>query len=171
MFPKEDLHMSTKKSVAILKCFYAVTISRSLYLAKIYGDKDVPFLRKIANGGGSGFPVGGEINNGSMLAIARQLRLFIPEGGGIASQNVSWEREITLVNTFYWRGKTSDVVALFLWKKDALVCLKEQDLVTCDPRWEKQTIKVLERVGTNHPFCSISTNMPDFWLISPEKWK
>ena len=69
-----------------------------------------PTAQKIALRGESKVPVGGHLKNGTMLAICDQLIMYIPEGGGITS----FERKIELVNTRYWGGNSSQIVALFL---------------------------------------------------------
>lgn len=157
-----------KKQVgAHLKRFYAVTISRSVYRAQAtYTGMGDPYLVKIAKEGESLVEVGEKLNQGSMISVGRQLTMFIPEGGGLTS----YQREIGEVNTRYWGESTSPVVALFLEKKKAMECLKEKDLALCDSRWEAETIKVLKRIGKDHPHCSISTSH-NSKLMPSEKWQ
>ncbi len=149
----------------MLKEFYAVTMT-SVYRALIDGSMGSPALTKIAARDRSRVVIGGKINNGSMLSVGMYLKLFIPEGGG----TTSFKREIGLVNTKYWGGGTSAVVALFLTKEDALACNEAQEHRPCDPRWRKETVDVLRAIGKNHPYCSISTS-PECQLMDPKEWQ
>ena len=151
--------------------FYGVTMSGSVYLAEIYPGGQYPSLTKVfqANNKQSQWKIGEKESSG-MLSIGRFLLLFIPEGGGRASPNVSFEREATRVNTFYWGPNTSDVVALFLEESDALACVQSKDLDRCDSRWKDKTIATLRAIGDSHPRCSISTSMSNFWLLPPSEW-
>jgi len=152
----------------MLKEFWAVTVT-SVYHALIYG-KGSPELTKIAMGWkwGSRIAVGGKISGGSgtMLSVHKQLTIFIPEGGGTAS----FQREIGLVNTRYWLGGTSNVVALFLNKEAALLCGAAKDYKPCDERWRDETIETLRAIGKEHPYCSISTS-PVNQLVDPKDWQ
>lgn len=154
-----------------LSRFYAVTMSSSLYRADI--GEGSPSLLKIAKGRNiveEGVKVGEKIEDGSMLAIAKFLLLFWPEKYGTVHPLVGFEREPAMVNICYWGRTTSSIVALFLNKKSASKCLGAENLQGCDVRWENETIRVLQRIGSNHPNCVISTAYPDLWLMSPSKW-
>jgi hypothetical protein len=153
----------------VLKSFFAVT-KTSVYEAIIADADNVPFLKKIALRGQSNVLTGGKITNGTMLAICRHLQLFIPEGSGLISPMATYQREIASVNTRYWGGGTSDIVALFLKKEDALDCNCQTDLLPLDPRWKDKTVEVLRAVGNNHPCCSI-TNHEGLRLMAVEEWK
>ncbi|MEN9614283.1 MAG: hypothetical protein RLZZ347_590 [Candidatus Parcubacteria bacterium] len=100
-----------------------------------------------------------------LISIGRQIVPFIPEGGGN-----SFQREIAMVNTRYWGKTTSPVVALFKTRKKAMACLNENNLVPCDPRWEKSTIAVLRSIDPNHSHYSIS-HYPGTQLMSSTEWK
>lgn len=128
--------------------FYAVTLT-SIYRVNDRRNKDDPFpvAKKIALRGESEISVGEELQNGSMIAITTQLQAYIPEGGGMTS----FQRKIEMVNTRWWGGHSSDIVALFTTKKKAVDCFAHSDLEPCDTRWIEDTKKVVKRIGENHP--------------------
>jgi len=137
-----------------LEKFYAVT-KTSVYEV-VAKDKDGnPYAIKIALHGKSKFGIGEKLNGGTMLAIAKSLQFFIPESHSMASPQTGFERRLEHVNTMWWRGGSSDIVALFLKKEEALSCSKESNLTKCDPRWLNQTREVLEKIGEEHPTISI----------------
>lgn len=127
--------------------FYAVTLT-SVYFVKdqMCPSDPSPFARKIALKGESRMALGNELR-GYMLAVTTQLQMFTPEGGGYGS----FERKIEMVNTRYWGGHSSPIVALFTTKHMAMKCFKQTDLVECDPRWHTQTKHVLNQIGDEHP--------------------
>ncbi len=152
----------------VLKEFYGVTKAGSVYLAKIGRSEEnelVPKLFKIAKSGQM-FEKPEFDFFAPMLAIAKDFILFVPEGCG----TTSYQREVMMVNRFYWSYQTNNIVALFLAHSDAVACSASSDLKPCDSRWLGSTIEVLKAVGDKHPNCSIS-NAPDFWLIPPEQWR
>ena len=128
--------------------FYAVTIT-SVYVVKDRRNKDdpCPVAKKIALRGESELSVGTELENGTMIAITKQLQAYIPEGGGLTS----FQRRIEDVNTRYWGGHSSYIVALFTTKKKAMDCFVHPDLQPCDSRWIEETKKVIEKIGKDHP--------------------
>lgn len=128
--------------------FYAVTLT-SIYRVNDRRNKDdpSPVAKKIALKGESEISVGEELQNGSMIAITTQLQAYIPEGGGMAS----FQRKIEMVNTRWWGGHSSDIVALFTTKKKAVDCFAQSDLEACDTRWIEDTKKVVKKIGENHP--------------------
>lgn len=159
-----------KVSPQFLKEFFAVTLT-SVYRARIMGKKGIPSLIKIAcRDGRSEIKVGSSISNGTMISVGKQLTLFFPEGSGVISPTSTYQREIASVNTVYWGGSTSQVVALFCSKARAMRCNNAENLQPCDPRWKKDTIATLRAIGKNHPFCSIST-FSDLWLMPPDEWQ
>lgn len=159
---------------AHLQRFYAVTNSSSLYEVNIGNKITHPLLIKIESRGNSRFPVGGKMNDGTMLAICKSLILFVPEGSGAVSPMSTVERQISSVNTRYWGGGTSDIVALFLIKKDAQFCIKNhraENHQTYRKQWEKDTIEVLRVIGNDHPRCSIEISSRTLWLMPPDEWQ
>jgi hypothetical protein len=132
----------------MLHQFYAVTLT-SIYFVKDRRSKDdpCPFARKVALKGESSIPIGEELANGTMIAITKQLQAYIPEGGGMTS----FQRRIEDVNTRYWGGNSSNIVALFTNRKKAAKCFLQDDLQSCDPRWIEETKKVIEKIGEGHP--------------------
>lgn len=154
-------------SQSVLKDFYAVTKKGSVYQANILPkDKheDGIVLRKIGKQGRQ--LVDTKLFRSPMLAIARRLICFIPEGGGITS----FQREVADVNIAYWTYYTNDVVALFLDKKPAFKCSSAQSLFFFDPRWRISTVATLQAVGQEHLRCSISIRAPNLWLMPPDSW-
>ena len=154
-----------------LKEFFAVTVSGSLWHAEIFNEAEpYPSLVKLAQAKGSKASWGvGEKESSGMLAICQHLLLFIPEKYGRAHPMTGYEREPTMVNTFYWGPCTSPIVGLFLSEADARECLASNNFEVCDPRWKQSTIEVLRAVGKEHPCCSIST-ASGFSLMSPREW-
>ena len=156
-----------------LHSFYAVTLT-SVYQVRIGTDdpaEEVPVLIKIAKKGDGKIDVGTVVSNGTMVAICQHLQMFIPEGSGQLSPSSTIEREVVRVNTHYWGGHTTQIVALFFKEADALECSCESDLQPCDPRWKKDTIAILRAIGDDHPYCSISAAMPGWWLVPPSEWR
>ncbi len=67
------------------------------------------------------------------------------------------------VNTMFWSGKTTSVVALFLDEKEAMSCFDSVNLRVCDQRWKEQTMQVMETIGNRHPVFRFAV-MPDFGI-------
>ena len=134
----------------VLKKFYAVTAT-SVYRVE-YDEKKVQAqATKIALNSESGIKLG-KVLSGPMLAVAKWLQFYIPEGGGLTS----YERKIEKVNTNYWFGKTSNIVALFFNEVEARDCLLIYDnLSPCDSRWLDSTKKVIEAIGHEHPVFEV----------------
>ena len=144
--------------------FFAVTI-HSVYEVVAYNESDCPYIKKIAtNKEKSSIPVGGRIDNGSMLAIAKYLQFYFPEGHSMLSQQVSEERRLEHVNTQWWGGGTSLIVALFLIEEEALSCFEQPELKPCDSRWINKTKEVTEAIGDNHPNVTVC-HWPELALI------
>jgi hypothetical protein len=142
----------------------------SVYLAKIMG-KGVPLLIKIAcHDKTSGVGIGESISNGTMISVGKQLILFVPEGSGLISPTSTEQREIAQVNTGYWGGCTSEVVALFDNREKAMQCSSSENLQPCDPRWKEDTIAILRAIGEDHPHCSITT-YHDLRLMPSKEWQ
>jgi len=82
-----------------------------------------------------------------------------------------------MVNTRYWGGNTSDIIGLFLERKDAEACFQVGNLIPLDPRWRTQTIATLQAIGSEHPYCSIATMIdgrfecPVDALLPKEEWQ
>ena len=146
-----------------LKEFFAVT-STSVYHVKGFTSAGVT-ATKIALRDQSRVSVGGKLT-GPMMAIRSQLIAYIPEGGGITS----YQRKIELVNTSWWTGNSSPIVALFKDKKSAMACNAQENLSPCDYRWLKETIGVLQLIGEDHPVFYIS-NSPDSRLLELDQWR
>jgi len=87
-----------------------------------------------------------------MIAVACRLIAYLPEGHGFASCLTSVERRIENVNTQWWGGCTSPIVAMFLDRQLAADCAKTDNLHPCDERWQEQTIQTLKEIGEEHPY-------------------
>ncbi|MBI2676531.1 MAG: hypothetical protein HYX21_01055 [Candidatus Yanofskybacteria bacterium] len=133
-----------------LKEFYAVTAT-SVYHVE-YDEKNIQArATKIALRGKSKIKLG-KVLSGPMLAIAKWLQFYIPEGGGLTS----YERKVERVSTRYWLGNTSFVIALFFNEVEAKDCLLVYDnLLPCDPRWLDSTKKIIEAIGQEHPVFEV----------------
>jgi hypothetical protein len=151
-----------------LQVFYAVTMT-SVYRVVGHGE-DAPYLEKIAlRDSSSTVGISTKVSNGTMVSIGENLNLFVPEGSGRTSPMSTVEREIARVNTSYWGGHTSKVVALFLDGAEALACNAQEELIANDSRWRAQTIEVLRAIGDNHMYFSI-TAWNNLWLLPPSEW-
>lgn len=141
-----------------LENFFCVT-ETSVYEVFASGAEGCPcpYAEKIALKGDSKIAVGGKVS-GIMIAIARNLQPFTPEGHAFVSPATSFVRDLAKVNTHWWGVGTSPIVALFLDKEEALACLTEEQLQPCDARWVKQTMAVLNEIGDDHPNFSICTS-------------
>lgn len=133
-----------------IKKFFAVTHT-SVYHIKEKGDDGNPSVVKIALRGESPIPVGHKLKNTVMVSVGKNLIGYIPEKYGLMHQLAGFERDISKVNTVFWGGHTSFVVALFEKKADAMACLNEPNLRPADPRFIKSTRNILEKIGDEHP--------------------
>ena len=124
--------------------FFATT-QTSVYVVKDEKENGIPIVEKIATIKENNFPVGGRLKGGSTVGIMMK--------AGIVLYNPSTRgaREPELVNIVHWGGKTSSIVAIFLEKDMAIKCLNSENLVACDPRWEKETIETFKKIGNDHP--------------------
>ena len=130
--------------------FFAVT-QTSVYYVQAKGSENGPAMTKIALFGKSEISVGTVLKNGNMIAICSHLIMYTPEGGGITS----FERKIENVNTFYWGGRTSEIVALFKTKEEALACFVDNHLIAGSQYWARQTFQVIEEIGNDHPVFEV----------------
>ena len=137
------------------KQFFAVTESKSIY--RVYGVYGIsrPIVVKVHGKGKGHVRVGARLKNGSMLAISRNLQLYVPEGSGLLSPMSTVERSLEMVNTRYWGGHTSPIVALCRTKTEATEILKYDDLQMCDRRWVEQTRKIVNSIPEDHPSISV----------------
>ena len=131
--------------------FFAVTVSGSLYCVRDNCRTSHPSIRKIAENKKGEIAIGTELDCGTMIAVCKQIQSFIPEGHSMLSPMTTFERNIENVNTRWWRGHTSDIIALFRKRRHALKCLNSYEPDYCDQRWTTETAKVLRVIGENHP--------------------
>ena len=136
--------------------FYVVTLT-SVYHVKAKDNDGYPSAVKIAAKGKSKVSVGQKLLNGDMVGICKFLTMYYPEKYGLLSPLTGIERRIEQVNTRFWGGHTSAIVALFLDRNSALKCLNlYNDLQPCDPRWLSDTQNVLREIGEEHPVFYIA---------------
>lgn len=135
----------------ILKLFFAVTMSGSLY--RVSCNKNGFALAKLLLIGHSKIPQGSVLKSDS---TAECLGIVDGEGGLVrylpehSRGGKPYPAELT--NTGYWAGWTSGIVALFLDKQSALACARKSQLNFLDERWSGQTLDVIKRIGDDHPF-------------------
>lgn len=136
----------------MLKKFFVVTTTSVYEVCDKSGKGNPnPLVKKIALKGKSEIKIGDCLNGGTMVAICKFLMVYIPEKYGLVHPMSGFERRVEMINMMNWGGHTSLIVALFETKKEALACLKNEDLQPCDRRWIKQTKKVLRTIGEDHP--------------------
>lgn len=139
----------------IIHEFFAVTKTSAYRVSDEKGENNWPIVEKIALRGESKTPVGGRLRNGCFVGIM---------GGklsGISLYDQDYPRRGSvqppeMVNTAFFGGGTSRLVALFLEKEAAIKCSDSENLQPLDPRWRKQTNEVLSAIGSNHPVFIIS---------------
>jgi hypothetical protein len=130
--------------------FFAVTVSTSIYEVTALGPYRASCV-KIAQMKKDQIPLDTDLCRGGMVAICDCLFGYIPEGHGPASSCTSFERRIEHVNTLWWKGNSSQIVALFATKEEAQNCLTSDNLRPCDERFLGSTKKVLNEIGDDHP--------------------
>jgi hypothetical protein len=133
----------------MLEKFYAVTMT-SIYCVEFDKERHQAKATKIALKGVSNLGVGA-ILDGPMMAVTKWLQFYIPEGGGLTS----FQRKVEMVNTRYWCGHTSGIVALFLDEESARNCWLNLDLSLCDSRWIDSTREVIVAIGHEHPVFEV----------------
>lgn len=133
--------------------FYAVTTT-SLY--RVFVNpllESEAIAMKIAVRDQSAVKLNEMLSNGNLIGITRL--------GLIAYRDhKSPRRRCEDVNTRYWGGRTSPVVALFFDQEQARRCLDEADVQPADPRWRGSTLQVLDAIGDDHP-CFVLSDMEE----------
>jgi|GEM_PF-1036239 len=143
-----------KRKPRELERFFAVTLT-SVYEVVAKGERGLPYAKKIKLGGESAIAVGGIITD-QMVAVAKWLQFYIPEGHGWGCPPMtSFERRLEQVNMQWWGGRTTAIIALFLTRKNAEKCFSSPDPQLCDPRWLQETKKVIEAIGEDHPTFTV----------------
>jgi hypothetical protein len=152
----------------MLKQFFVVT-GRSLYLAAMT-EAGGPYLEKLA-GTGNEVPIGHRFDGGEFLALTG------PRGAFPYNEDYSPFRGKPArpqrpedVNTAYWRGGTSPIVALFLTREQADACYATSDRQSPDPRWVQETRDTLDSITDEHP-CFIISQHSTLMLLPPEQAK
>lgn len=125
-----------------IKRFFAVTTTSSIYeVSDIFDENGEPGIKKIAQVRGSKtsrVAVGSALHGGKFVGITRSC-------GVVLYHQVEGSRP-SEVNSFWWGGWTSPIVALFETEEEAKVCANSGDLQGWDPRWQESTMKVLKAV-------------------------
>jgi hypothetical protein len=138
----------------IIHEFFAVT-KTSVYIVNDNKDESgIPTVEKIILREKSKVPVGGRLRNGKLVGITEERILLYYEnypGRGKRLQRPEDANE--------WGGGTSQIIALFFNKEEAMKCSDSPDLKAWDPRWEKQTKEVLNSIGDNHPVFVLSRTL------------
>lgn len=147
-----------------LKEFFAVTLT-SVY--RVNERKDLngfPLVEKIAQRGASHVGVGGRLKNGELVAVTRRGLIVysddLPSRGRPGDRPAKPEE----VNTMFWGGHTSPLVALFLEEEDARKCLVWGSDRELDPLWWNFTRDTLAAIGDGHPTFILSDH-PSFAFI------
>ncbi|KKR88652.1 MAG: hypothetical protein UW43_C0002G0076 [Candidatus Yanofskybacteria bacterium GW2011_GWA1_44_21] len=140
--------------------FYAVTL-QSIYFVD-GSETGKPKVKLVATKGDG--QIGSMLKNGAMLAIGKRLHMYFPEGCGVLAPAVEFERKLEKVNTVYWGGHTSRIVALCRTRKQAHKIHSQSDLKPCDKRWLKSTRCILQSIKKDHPVFEV-VDWKDFALI------
>ena len=141
----------------VLHEFFAVTITSVYRVTDQKEEHDWPIVEKIELKGQSKIPVGGRLLNGHFIGITPD-RIFLYDEDHPRSDGKRLDP--LRVNTAFWGGGTSPIVALFLNKEEAISCLKADNLRQCDARWRKQTGETLKVIGKEHPTFILSEYEP-----------
>lgn len=139
-----------KEAKPEIQKFFAVTTDTSVYKVTALGPFQASCVKKAENKE-SQIPLGADLCQGGMVAICDCLFGYIPDAHGACSSLTSFERRIECVNTSWWKGNSSPIVALFTAEEEALACIFYKNLLPCDPRFLESTKKVLEEIGDDHP--------------------
>lgn len=143
---------------SVISEFFAVTKTSVYHVAnhEKYGGSAKKIALKDENE--SNIPIGATLEDGPgrLIAIRSRLLAFIPESHGWLSQMTGFERNPERVNTRWHEGNSSQIIALFETKDEALDCFSANNLQPADLRWTTSTNKVLEKIGDNHPTFVIS---------------
>lgn len=141
--------------MACLRRFFVTTVFGSVYeVTAPQKQNSNPIIKKIADFGENKVPVGECHSEGDTIGITRiGIYLYL---GRRSKGKKSWTESLENIKMLYWRWKTEQVASLFLSREEALKCAKDKTLIECDRRWERQTKKVLEKIGTEHPHFTIS---------------
>lgn len=146
----------------ILKSFYAVT-RNSIYLVSIPDPgQEVPRIVKMGRGDSSNLV---EVTK----SMSGKKDDTVSVGNVIYSYN-SNQSGTDSISGMLMSGCTSNIIALFVTERDALICSRSQNLAPVDTRWRQQTARVLKAIGKEHPFFSIA-GTPDFWLMPEAEWQ
>ncbi len=138
----------------VLHEFFAVTVGRSIYEVSDRMLEGCPVVQKIT-GDQVRSPyiiIGGLLQNGHLVGITEF-------GICLFDHHPKYGNEIDQINSRYWGGTTSGIVALFLTESEARHCLEVSDLNSFDARFLEQTKGVLEAISEEHPVFQVSDSL------------
>ncbi|MCK5212140.1 hypothetical protein KAJ89_05550 [Candidatus Parcubacteria bacterium] len=135
--------------------FFAVTTT-SLYRVSDERDKEssFPIVEKIAikPGKKSGVSVGTRLKNGHLIGVTPKGIILYDEDHPRSGQRQKPE----MVNTAFWGGHTSPIVALFIDKNEAIACLNAKN--TIDPSdWVRKTDETLKAISNSNSIFVLSS--------------
>ncbi len=130
-----------------IRLFYAVTQNSVYQVTDVKDERGWPTVRKVAARSGDKMPLGSTLKEGTLVGISRF---------GIILYNHIDRKDPELVNIVLWGGKTSPLVGLFLKKPKALKCFNSNNPEMCDARWQRETKKVINAIGKDHPVFVVS---------------
>lgn len=149
-----------KESNGVLHEFFAVTLSGSVYRISDEVKDGCPNVVKIALRGESHIGVNERLRNGNLVGlIERRIILYFEPHPptDFPKHQDPWQ-----INTYFWGGGTSSIVALFLREEDAMACFLDRVGKTAlDEKWSNYTQATLERIGKDHPVFVISSHFLD----------
>ena len=128
--------------------FFAVTQTSVYRVTDEDGENGWPIVEKIALMGESEIPIGRRLTDGYNVGIMKK--------GIVMFSSSKRHREPELVNVYYWGGKTSSIIALFLKKNKAMECFNSENTTVCDPRWKNETLETLGKIGNDHSVFILS---------------
>ena len=99
------------------------------------------------------WPIGVKLESGSYVGITR-IGIMLYYEDNLQPPERRLRPEDT--NTMFWGGCTSHVVAVFQSQEEAIQCLESTELMSCDPRWEKETRATIEAIGFRHHIFIVS---------------
>lgn len=139
----------------MLKRFFAVTVSGSLYeISDKTNERNWPTVRKVSGPTNPNMQTGTCLRNGKLVGISDLgICLFDPtprEG-----------RNFELMNTSYWGGSTSGIVALFLERSSAEACITSSERTLLSEKYMDCTRSTLQNIGNDHPVFVIGNSVKE----------
>lgn len=139
----------------MIEKFYGITLShdsssKSLYEVRLENNEVV--LQKVALEGESSIAVGGTLDLGNHLGIMYE--------GGMQRYDGWGGHRVDTVNTRYWGGGTTGLVALFIDKEKALNCFRSSDLTRWDKRFIDDSVETMAAIErAEHQKIRLDSNL------------